>query len=522
MATDESFRQETAYAGDLIDKLKSITVLGKKGILLFDAFDAARDEQTRKHFLHRIRRTIYELSESWNVVVAVRTYDAQKSQELLDLFGNFDNNDSPQYDSKGILCRHFTIPPLNENEIRQALSQIGCSESIYNSGSRDFKFLLANPFNLWLLEKIFKPPQHVPDLSQVRSEVQLLGLFWQRRIESADDETHRLFVLKKVAGRMVQQHSLTVRWEDVYEDLSLNKTAIQNSWNNLLSDEILAKVSSTRQRIAFSHNILFDYAISVLLIEDEPKQLEYFILADPSRPIFLRPSLTYFFTRLWYDAIDNFWISFWHIFQSNQSAHLRLVRLIPTSVIAIEVRKIDQPSPLLEKLKDGESVANETMMLILQSLRTLEIKRDALWSAFLDQVSVHLHKDFAWDLATFASEMLERSKANDTTVTHACGRVGRRLLKWIWQERKTSKDDWYNRLGRSWVVPLVAKTYGTNPEESRLLLEEVIELTHEENFPINLLIELCKNMLTRFGLTTLSSSQKPIVSFLTTTRLVMK
>ena len=133
-------------------------------------------------------------------------------------------------------------------------------------------------------------------------------------------------------------------------------------------------------------------------------------------------------------------------------------------------------------------------MLILQSLRTLEIKRDALWIAFLDQVSVHLHKDFAWDLATFASEMLERSKAKDTTVMDACGRVGRRLLTWIWQEKKTSKNDWYNRLGRSWVVPLVAKTYGTNPEESRLLLEEVIELTHEENFPINLLIQLCKHV----------------------------
>ena len=74
----------------------------------------------------------------------------------------------------------------------------------------------------------------------------------------------------------------------------------KTAWDKLQSDEILTKVSSTGQRIAFSHNILFDYAISVLLIDDEPQHLESFVLEEPSRPLFLRPSLTYFFTRLWY------------------------------------------------------------------------------------------------------------------------------------------------------------------------------------------------------------------------------
>ena len=242
--TDKILRQELSYEGDLITKLKSVPVSDKKAVLLFDAFDAARDEQTRKRFLNLIRRAIYELSETWNVVVTVRTYDAKKSQELLDLFGSSDDTNY----SEVILCRHFAIPLLNADEIRQGFDQIPYLESVYNDGSEDLKQLLANPFNLWLLEKIFKTPQDVPDLSQIRSEVQLLGLFWQRRIESAGDEDHRVFVLKKVAGRMVQERSLTVRQEDIYQDLGLDNTAIQNSWNNLLSDEILAKVSSTGQK----------------------------------------------------------------------------------------------------------------------------------------------------------------------------------------------------------------------------------------------------------------------------------
>ena len=232
----------------------------------------------------------------------------------------------------------------------------------------------------------------------------------------------------------------------------------------------------------------FDYAISVLLIEDDSQQLEDFILEDESRPLFLRPSLTYFFTRLWYKAPETFWKAFWHVCPSNQSVHLRLVaRLIPTRAIASEAREIGQLSPLLEKLKKGEWIANEAVMWLLQSLRALQIQRDPLWSDFFDRLSAHLHAHFAWDLATLTSEILDRVPKTDTVAINACGRVGRRLLKWVWQERKATTNNWYNRLGGYWAVPLVAKTYETNVEESRALLGEVLELTQEDEFPIDFL-----------------------------------
>ena len=491
--TPETLRQELSYEGDLIKKLKSVPTSCQKSILLFDAFDAARDEQTRKRFLSLIRRAIHALKDSWNVVVTVRTYDAMKSQELLDLFWNPDDT---EHQSKDILCRHLTIPPLNKDETRQAFDQIPRLESLYESGSEEFKCLLTNPFNLWLLEKILNVSQDVPDFSRIHSEIQLLGLFWQRRIENASNELDRRSVLEQVARRMVEERSLTVRVEDAYEHAHLHTPAKQTAWNNLLSDEILARVSSTGIRIAFSHNILFDYAISVLLIEDDPQQLEIFVLEDESRPLFLRPSLAYFFTRLWYDAADTFWKAFWHIFPSNQSVHLRIVaRLIPTRVIANEAREIGQLSPLLEKLEKGEGIANEAVMWLLQSLRALQIKRDPLWIDFFDRASAYLHADFAWDLATLTSEIFARAREEEnTTVMNTCGRVGRRLLKWIWKERQTGENDWYHRLAGSWAVPLVAKTFATNPRESRALLERVLKLTQEDDFPINLLTRLAEHI----------------------------
>ncbi len=478
--TDKTLREELSYEGDLIERLKSIPVSDKKAILLFDAFDAARNEQTRKRFLRLIQRAIHELKDSWNVVVTVRTYDAMKSQELLDLFGNPDDIEDQ---SKDILCRHFTIPPFNKDEVLQVLKQIKCPQYIYNKNSKD---ILANPFNLWLLEKILRnlPDKDLTTLSQIRSEVQLFNLFWYRRIETADNEIDRLSVLEGIALEMVKQRSLSIKQSNV------RKTLIQTAWDNLLSDEILAKVSSTGQRIAFSHNILFDYAISVLLIDDEPQHLEDFILDDVSRPLFLRPSLTYFFTRLWYyDDSTNFWRAFWHILQRDQSVPLRLVaRLVPTSVIANEARELYQLTPLLEKLQNGEEIANEAITRLLQALQMLQIKLDPLWIDFFDKVSRYLHVNFAWEVANLTSDILDRAiQAKNTTIVETCGQIGRRLLEWVWQERGTIESDWYNRFGGRWAVPLVAKTYHTNIEKSRGLLEKVLQLTKEENFSIKFL-----------------------------------
>ena len=404
--TNETLRQELSYKGDLIEKLKSVPVSDDKAILLFDAFDAARDEETRNRFLKLIRRAVYKLKESWNIIVTVRTYDATKSQELLDLFGNCDDPALTQDANNKILCRHFTIPSFNEDEVLQALEQIDCPRKIYDKSTSDFKRILAKPFNLWLLEKILKSVPKAPDFSQIRSEVQLLDLFWRRRIENESKE----LILRRISCKMVKERSLTIKVDDIYDDVDLDKPVRKTTWDKLQSDEILTKKSSSGQRIAFSHNILFDYTISVLLIDDEPQHLENFITEDPSRPLFLRPSLTYFFTRLWYyDDTKSFWRAFWHIFPSNQSVHLRLVaRLIPTSVIANEAREIEQLTPLLEKLQNGEEIAKDAITRLLQALQTLQIERDTLWIDFFDQISQHLHEDFAWDLANLTSDILDR------------------------------------------------------------------------------------------------------------------
>lgn len=99
---------------------------------------------------------------------------------------------------------------------------------------------------------------------------------------------------------MVDEHSLSVRTDEVY------LLGGAETWRSIMTAEVLVYASS-EQRVTFGHNILFDYAVSVLLIEDDANELVEFLSNDPSRPLFLRPSLSFYLTRQWHASPTLFW-----------------------------------------------------------------------------------------------------------------------------------------------------------------------------------------------------------------------
>src|SRR5205807_4915006 len=120
----------------------------------------------------------------------------------------------------------------------------------------------------------------------------------------------RRVLLSKVTREMVRSQSLSVRTDQVYEIGAIE------SWNSLMTSEVLVYSPDTDQRVTFGHNILFDYAVSVLVMEDDADGLIDFLSQDPSRPLFLRPSLSFYFTRLWHATPQLFWQIFWRLLPS--------------------------------------------------------------------------------------------------------------------------------------------------------------------------------------------------------------
>ena len=454
------------------------------GIVIFDGFDSARSETARERVLALIRRSIEESAGRWTVLVTVRIYDASRSQTLRDLFRKQDAQ--PPMKGRGVdEARHFIIPKLTPSEVESTIGQIPGLRAVADGATEDFRALLQIPFNLWLVHQILVSPASGAGLSTTASEVQLLGLYWERRVLSGDDPDNVRHLLHSAVDRMVLAQSLTVRREDVYSP------ALANAWRDAFSSAVLVEEDSKQQRVAFAHNILFDYAVSVLLLDDEPKTLNTFIAADPARPFFLRPSITYLFTRLWYDARDSFWISSYAAL-GNASNHVRLVgRIIPSAVFVAEARTRDDLVPLLSEIDAGRDDAREFLLRALQAYRAGAVRRLVLWAELCADAAARPDRRYLWDAVTIASNLLDQ--ADDSVrpvVAQHIGTTGRAVLAWAMAARGIKSDRFADAVGALWAVPLTAMTYSTEVVESDKLLRQVLALVTQPHFPIDYLSRL--------------------------------
>lgn len=467
-------------------------------ILLIDAFDAARSDKNRQYYLNLIYQVHNRLEGAWNVIVSARTYDAQRSELLMDLFPpHTKDTPEPAYQMPSIFCRHFAIPELTERELQEAIDSNPRMRAATNGASREFRQLLRIPFNLVLLEKLIDRDPDILRSTPIRTEAELLDLFWKRRVLEGDSGEKKRSLLTKLTRAMVEQYVLSVRREEI------SGTEEDNTLKDLLTLEILVDAWLTGQRVAYAHNILFDYAVSVLLIEDEPPRLVEFISEEPARTLFLRPSLYFHFTRLWQKKPDAFWEVFWYI-RREADTNIRLfARLLPTSVIVREARSMDQLSPLLTALSDPRKEGGESILHTLQALRafrserdTLLVESDALWAQFLKALVDYMDSHFAWEFAFVASDICTRAdKGGDEQILQVCGEISRKFLEWVWGQRNDAqKKEWSDTLGAHRVVPLVIKTYSTDPKRSRELLEVVLQVIREEDFPLSYIIELADHV----------------------------
>jgi hypothetical protein len=379
-----------------------------------------------------------------------------------------------------VSSRHLVVPELSEQEVAEVVGTIADLQPVYAVSSSEFRALLRIPFNLWLVERLLEQAGAQAELTSVRTEIELLNLFWHYRIQLASEATDLIVILTQVTARMVAERTLAVRVADVYP------LGARTSWDSLLSSEVLELVQPERQRVSFSHNILFDYAVSVLLMEDDPPTVCAFLADDPSRPLFLRPSVDYYFTRLWYVRPQGFWDVLWFMLRAPQT-HVRVyARLVPMTVMAREAREVAQLRPLLGQLAEHSDVAPQAMLHLLQVVRGLfKGQRDALWSALLRRAAESLQQEFAWELATLTFDILERAqRTGQREVIDDCARVGRRLLQWVWSERSQRATAFLDNIGGVWAVRLVCRTFAQDPDSSRDVLRPILEQLSNPAFPI--------------------------------------
>ena len=112
-----------------------------------------------------------------------------------------------------------------------------------------------------------------------------------------------------------------------------------------------------------------------------PPQHVAFLAEDLSRPLFLRPSVDYFFTGLWDSEPEGFWNVLWYMLDAPET-HVRVyARLVPAMVAAREARTIEQFAPLLDRNTEHDATGATFLLHLFQAVRGLfKGHRDPLWA----------------------------------------------------------------------------------------------------------------------------------------------
>ena len=447
---------------------------GKRSILFIDALDAARSE-AKQSIYRQFINLIQSNCRNWFIIASIRTYDIKHSQELINIFPSGIIDAPLDFIIPEVRFRHLYVPLLLETEISEAIEQIPPLGVVYEKASCDQKELFRVPFNLWLMDQLVEKGVQINELSSIQNTVQLFDLYWEYMVIKKDDSEDREQILRKATVCMVNKNTLSLDKHEFYIP-KLNST-----YKSLLSDQLLIPVPDSDQRLAFGHNILFDYAVSRLLIKEVPAEAFNFLLKDLSRPIFLRTSIDYFFARIWHSKRDLFWTTFWY-FQNNSNGEY--LSLIPIICLVNEIKVLRDFQPILDNIKkcnQSSQLHLHVLKRIFQTLKTINIdiipRRDELWIEVLFQLKDNLDVNFIDEYIRLLSNAINRLPDWQESDHSKLAIMARTILYWAWKPPEGLNSLQIERLDEvvaSWVVPLVCKTYSESPEESRKILSEIL------------------------------------------------
>lgn len=260
--------------GTDIDKainLGSNTLLGALGesasngitVLVVDQVDAlSLSLTTRRKPLAEVRRVIYEASKNRNirVVFSCRRYDWENDLQLTEYDGAYIER----------------LDRLDQNEVEEVLQKEAVD---IKTLSDKLVKIICTPVYLSLFLRVCKESQ----VNELATIDELQGLYWDKVLQT---EAHRqgynnadlVDLLSFLTEKMVLSQSLVV-------SVAIIPTPKQNGMHFLVSNGFLA-FDSSKTKIQFSHQTLFEYTFSRLFCEQNQSLID--ILKDQHQGLFIR------------------------------------------------------------------------------------------------------------------------------------------------------------------------------------------------------------------------------------------
>lgn len=479
-STDASLRSDLGLRHNLYDVLANWPG-SAPALLVIDALDAARAEQTAR-VLRDLMRRVIQSNDRWRVVAAIRKFDLQYSPELQALFaGEPASMDFRDSDFGHI--RHLSVPRLSDNELAQLLEQVPVLETYVSTAPLALRELLSVPFNLRILGELVGAGALTSE-STIRTQIELLNEYWRRRIIGEDGQGDaRERILRSACGAMVETRSLRVERSGV--DASGTSTDLRH----LLSSHVLSEwkpspaAKPQRYILTFAHHMLFDYAVARIIFSAESANLRNQLAADPELAVAFRQSIVLYFRQRWSDDAtrEYFWDLVLSIAEDNR-IH-RITMLVGPSVAAEAARSLSDLEPLFVRLDDiqGEQVqpADEVLRHLVGAVLTAQSTGLALvgpqsgpWAEFLARSSESLRTPVMYRLRPLMSSLCDDPSALTPEQRTRLGVAARRFLKFGWDQ--IPGDRWFC----GFAIQAVCRTFESDSQASAELLGRMLVQPH--------------------------------------------
>lgn len=480
----EEIKQELEIEKNLLNHLKDSedNNLITNGVIIFDGFDSARDDLVRDNFLKTIEKLLANL-KTWKTIVSIRQFDADRNKILLDMFPPRDEH---QFSNKKLSCRNFFIPELEPVEVKEAVGGFSSiSLDIYDGFSLKFKEILRIPFYLWLLERVIQSSE-TEQFSPIRSEVQLLDLFWKKKITKT---TSKEIFLSKITSLMVKSRKLSLKIDSL--DFQYDKSDL----DELFQHGIIKKTSLFKSQIAFSHNVLFDYAVAKYSLSQDANEFLNFFIENKVASIFLMPSIQYYFNALWWFDRESFWKNLGIFLSSKEPSIGIMVKAIPFKVIIEESQSIDDVKPILNIEIGVRTNALRFLLFGLNVFNAFKIEDKLLVAKIYKMISSTISKEYAWNLGTGVKGLSDSTDDRDTLFI--CHKTSRRLYDWV---EEHENNPWGKALNSYWCLPVILKTAKYDLKDTKNIIQKILLSIGSDNIDIKMIYHLVKNIDLLFNL----------------------
>ena len=439
----------------------------RQGVLVIDGLDAARGGDALAAFTSLIE-DVAARGGRWTVLASIRTFDLRYNPRLQDAFKP-GASAGELLDPEFATIHHLQVPALDDEELAQVVGQLPRFGELLDAAPDALRKLVRNPFNLARLAELLDQGAPAAELRPLRTQLELLEVYWKRRVRSPNAGSD---ARERAARRLCESATRALALFAAREQLASDGVA-DLAIAELLGAGVLVEAQgpSGAETLAFSHHVLFDYALARLMLRVGEAELAELLRERPELALIARPSFTLHFHWCWERDREMFWRL---TFELAADASLPLLGRIVAPAVAAQATSASELHPLTQALAahgPAHEGARAALVHVIGAAlaggsqqRPLQNARVEVWAAFADQLSEQLDHQIATNVRILAWGLLEERERLGNQERAAIGRVGRRLLRRALEEETSRGDLVYVGLNA------VAATFDTDPAGSRELL----------------------------------------------------